>query len=693
MRAVVIISATLVFFLPLPALPQLPDHHQLIEELIEELTVTDAPGIDPTIIYDDLIYFLQYPLDINTAEAGDLRKLHFINELQIANLTEYRQKHGEFLTIYELQYIDGFSQDDIRKIMPFISIGEITPALAVSPSAVLKYGRHQFFLRFQQILEEQRGYSPITDSALAARPNSRYLGSPLKIYNRYQFSYRNQVQAGFVAEKDAGEEFFRGSNRRGFDYYTLHLQINDIGRVKTLAIGDFQTGFGQGLVLWSGLAFGKSANTLNIRKNARGIQKYSSTDENKFFRGAGLTYRLSGSTEGSLFVSRKKIDAGVSVTDEDGRILEVSSLRNTGLHATPSQVAGKNVLGETILGSNISYNHRSFRVGATAVLLEYDAVLNPPERVHNQFDFRGSRNINGGLDYQFSLGPVRFFGEGALSSSRGTALIGGAMTNLSSKISVSALYRNYARNYHAYFSNGFRENTRTANEEGFYLGTLIHPFRRLKLSAYFDFFSFPWMRYGAHAPSAGFEYFLQLDFNQSGNMHMYLNLRHKGKPVNAPAGETVVRELHDAGASRLRYHINYFVSPVLEFRNRVELSQYKREHLSPERGFLLYQDILYKPLKLPFSFAFRYAVFETDTYNARLYAYENDVLYAFSIPAYYDRGFRTYLLTQYSVGETVDLWIRYALTKLPGRESIGSGLNEISGDARSQIKAQVRLRF
>ncbi len=697
MRKTLLISVIFIFILVPVLHGQQPDHQHIIEELIgelvEELTVMEMPGIDPGMLYEELLYYARYPIDINTAFAEELENLPFINELQIANLAEYRRAYGDLVTVHELLYIEGFSQDDIRKILPFITVGETIDSYDLTPTRVLRHGRHQYFLRFQQILQEQRGYSAITDSALAASPNSRYLGSPLKIYNRYQFSYRNQVQAGLVAEKDAGEEFLKGSNPYGFDYHTFHLQVSDIRRLKTLALGDFQAGFGQGLVLWSGLSLGKSSNTLGIRKNARGIQKYSSTDENMFMRGAGATYRFTESTEVSLFASRKKIDAGVSVTDDDGTILEVSSLRNTGLHATPSQNAGKNVLGETIIGGNMTYNHRVFKIGATAVALEYDAVLNPPERIYNQYDFRGSRNVNGGIDYQFSLGRVRLFGEGAISSSGGTALLSGAMSNLSSKISVSAVYRNYSRDYHAYFSGGLRENTRTANEKGFYMGTLFHPVRRFRISAYVDLYSFPWLRYGAWAPSSGVEYFLQGDFNHSPNLHMYLSFRHKTKPVNAPAGETAVRQLYDAGTTRLRYHISYSASSTLELRNRVELSQFKREDISPERGYLLYQDILYKPAFLPLSFAFRYALFETGSYNARIYAYENDVLYAFSIPAYFDKGFRTYLLAQYTAGETLDIWLRYSVTRLPGRETLGSGLNEISGDTRSEIKAQVRVRF
>jgi hypothetical protein len=694
MKQILIAPVILCAFFLLPDLHcQQPSHHQLIEELLGELMDTYIPDMDPSVIYDDLLYYTVHPLNINTSGAAELAGLHFIDELRINNLLDYRRAHGYFMSVYELLYVDGFTAEDLRKLMPFITVGEPVTAFALTPSSILRQGNHQVFLRLQQVLQKQRGYLPISDSAFARNPNSRYPGSPLKIYNRYQFNHGRRIQAGFVAEKDQGEEFFRGSNPRGFDYHTVHLQVNDAGKFKTIALGDFQAGFGQGLVLWSGLAFGKSASTLNIRKSARGIQKYSSTDENMFFRGAGVTYRLTRSTESSFFLSRKKVDAAVSATGPDGKVLEVSSLQTTGLHATPSQLAGRKSLGETVMGGNVSYNHDLFRVGATVAALKYDAVLNPPVRIYNQFEFRGSRNLNGGADYQFAVGPVRFFGEGAVSSNGGTALLTGGMANLSSKMSVSALYRNYARDYHALFGDGFRENTRTSNEKGFYLGTLLHLAPRWKLSAYVDFFSFPWMRYNAWAPSSGSEYFIQLDFNYSAILKMYASFRHKDKPLNSPAGANNIRVLYDAGTSRLRYHTSCFISPVVELRNRLELSRYTREDISPERGMLLYQDILYKPRIAPFSLAFRFAAYRTDSYNARFYAYENDVLYAFSIPAYYDNGYRTYLLGQYSAGNVLDIWIKYGLTKLPGRESMGSGLNEIAGDARSELKAQVRVRF
>ena len=59
----------------------------------------------------------------------------------------------------------------------------------------------------------------------------------------------------FTGEKDAGEEFFQGSQKNGFDFYSAHLFVQGFGTIKQLAIGDFQAQFGQGLTFWSGLAF------------------------------------------------------------------------------------------------------------------------------------------------------------------------------------------------------------------------------------------------------------------------------------------------------------------------------------------------------------------------------------------------------------------------------------------------------
>ena len=86
-------------------------------------------------------------------------------------------------------------------------------------------------------------------------------------------------------------------------------------------------------------------------------------------------------------------------------------------------------------------------------------------------------------------------------------------------------------------------------------------------------------------------------------------------------------------------------------------------------------------------------MFDTESYFSRIYNYEHDVLYSFSIPSFFDRGIRTYLNARWEIGRHVDLWFKYALTCYRDRETIGSGLNEIEGNRKSELRMQLRLKF
>ena len=665
-----------------------------LEEIIEEIAANTGEDVDLSVIADDLYFLWENPLDVNTASREDLGRIFLLNEFQINNLLNYVRNFGPVYSIYELRFIEGFTAELVIKVSPFFTIGQRLPEMQLSTRNILNYGKHQLYSRVQRVLEEQKGYSAISDSAISVSPNSRYLGSPFKIYNRYQFSYRNRVFWGITAEKDAGEEFFNGNNPYGFDYYSAHLFIRGSGKVKRVALGDFHVRFGQGLVLWPGFSTGKSNDILGIKKNPRGIVRYASTDENIFMRGAGATVGIGRKTELSVFFSSKKIDASVSKRDSiTNEITEVSSLQTTGLHATPSQTGNKNVLGETMAGANISWKGNTFRIGMTGVYYQYATPLVPAERIYNQFEFSGKRNYNAGIDYQLNFRNLHFFGEGAVSRSGGNAFLNGLLANAGPRVSFAALYRSYSRDYHVYFSNAFGENTRNTNENGFYTGIVLLPYPGWKISAYYDIFAFNWLRFGAYTPTTGSDYLVQAEFNPSGNVSMNFRIKQKNKLLNSPVQEPLIRQTEEVINTGYRYQINYRVLPALELRNRLEYVVFKKESSSSENGFLIYQDVIYRSATLPLSLTFRYAIFETDSYNARMYAYENDVLYAFSVPAYYDKGMRTYLVMSYSFPKGLDVWFRIAQTHLPGVNTIGSDLNEIEGNSRTEIKLQIRITF
>jgi len=128
-------------------------------------------------------------------------------------------------------------------------------------------------------------------------------------------------------------------------------------------------------------------------------------------------------------------------------------------------------------------------------------------------------------------------------------------------------------------------------------------------------------------------------------------------------------------------------------RNREELAAYELEGSNPEKGFLSFLDFLYRPLLKPYSGILRLQYFETGGYDTRIYAYENDGLYGYSIPAFYDKGYRYYLTVNYNMTKKFSAWLRWAQTIYRDKDRIGSGLDEIRGNRRSEIKLQLRYIF
>ncbi len=664
---------------------------QVIEELIENLASTTDEEIDYTTLFNDLNYYADYPLNLNTATYEDLEKLHLLNDFQIKSLQKYIHDNGQLLSLYELSYVFGYTDELIQQILPFVTLETEELPAPITLKKNLKYGRHELLIRSQRILEQQKGYIPLSDSALADNPGkAHYTGSPYKVYSRYRFNYSKRVYAGITAEKDAGEEFFRGSNPGGFDFYSAYLQLNDMGPLKSLIIGDFHVQTGQGLTLWSGLSFGKSSNAIDIRKKAQGIRRNTAADENLFFRGTAATFE-SGNFEFTGFVSRKKRDANLTDTLDNSKKV-YSSLLETGYHSTPAELTDEKQLEETTVGAHITYRSKFIETGITLVNCRFDGLLQPDKQIYNQFDFTGNRLTNFGIDYHTGGEKWQFFGETSYGNG-GTGTLAGITLYPHPQAFFSAYYRNYNKRYAALYSSALSESSKNCNEKGLYLGTEIHPYKGWKITAYFDNFKFPWLKYHVSSPSSGNEYFLQINFDPTAAVGMNVRFRRQLKPENTGSGEKLVQSPEDISTKRVRYHIFYSVSENIVMKDRLEWCEIKKENNKISNGWLIYHDINWKFSDCPLSLSFRYAMFDTDDYDARIYAYENDVLNAFSVPAYYYRGTRVYGLLKYEITKSVDIWLRYAMTNYTNQNKIGSGLTEINGNTKSELKVQLRIKL
>lgn len=663
-----------------------------IEDEIESTTEAFDEELDFTEFFEILEKLKNDPINLNHTNYAELSQLPFLTEIQIFNILNHIKKYGQLIAIYEIQAIDGLDQRTIERILPYIYVSSTITKRKTSLRNIVNEGKHQTFIRHTRILQEQEGFSYISPEDYALNPNSRYLGSPDRIFLRHRFTWYNSLSAGFTAEKDPGEEFFKGSQKRGFDYYSGHFWMRDIGPFKTLAIGDYHLFFGQGLGLWTGFGFRKSTEISSLRRVGRGIMPYRSADENRFLRGVAASVEFKG-FELYAFFSKKNIDANLIASADtlDGEEFYISSLTATGLHRTPNELAKRNVLGETLYGTRLEYKTNTFQVGSTAYLMSFEHGLSRSLSEYNKFEFNGRVLSIVSADYNYVYRNFNVFGEIARSDNGGIALTQGILLAPSKNVSLALNYRNLQKNYQSLYTSAFAENSKVANEQGVYTAIEARISPKIRFNAYADYFKHPWLRYRVDGPSYGHDYLAQISYRHSRNANFYIRYRQKNKFINSSNEPINVLDLTSRNSYRI--HAQYSVSESVVFKSRVEFLTFKVGENATRNGFLIYQDVTYRPKNSPLDLTFRYALFDTDTYDERIYAYENDVLYAFSIPAYYYRGSRAYVLVKYSLGRNIDLWIRYAQTFYDNRTSVGSGMDAVNGRLRSEIKTQIRFKF
>ncbi len=296
------------------------------------------------------------------------------------------------------------------------------------------------------------------------------------------------------------------------------------------------------------------------------------------------------------------------------------------------------------------------------------------------------------MDFGYTYRNAHFFGELAMDKMGNKALLGGVMISVDPRLAISMLYRNIAPAYQAINGNAFTESTQPSNEKGIFAGANFQLTNAWRLDAFVDFYHFPWIKYLVDAPGGGVAYNLQLGYKPDKKLDSYLRYRQETKQGNMSNNQTVLNFLEPVNRKNLRLHLSYKVSPAITLRKRTEMS-WVRQQAIKENGYLLYTDIIYQRPSSRVSLIGRAQYFETDSYFSRLYAYENDVLYAYSIPVFYDKGYRYYFLAKVALTAKVDCWMRWGQVFFPDKQKIGTGPDEINGNRRSELRVQIRIFF
>ena len=670
----------LTFFYVPNALGQIDSLLYTYQDAIENAVSNNGDAaFDYDTEFEYLQDFIRKPLNINRATAAEFAKLRLLSGEQIAAVINHRQKHGNYVDLIELQTVLPLVL--IKKILPFIMCeGDFTD-FQIPVNQWFRKGKSTFFTRYERRLEQAKGYKKSGEEG-------GFMGDANKFYARYRYAFGSRLSYGFTIEKDAGERF----RKLGFDYNSFHFQISDAHKVfKTIVLGDFTVSLGQGLIHENGFALGKSALVLGIEKDAPPVHFYTSANEANFLRGIAATLKIGQNTEGSLFASYRQRDGNVISEPTDKEAI-VSALQSSGLHRTKSELNDQNAVGLSTFGGTVQRRFRRFSMGFNAVFNQFDGTVKPTDKPYNLYAFQGKQLLNFSTNYKTTFRNIHLFGETALSDNGGLATLNGLLIGLDKRLSMSILQRFFTKNYQALNAQPFAESSRAQDENGLYLGVEFKPYRHLITEFYADFWQHQRLKFQVDAPSFGREFYGKITYKRK-NTEGSLLIRNKLKQENSTRPDSLkTNALTDKMRTQIRFQLNNKINPKLELRNRVEFVNYNDDNGS-SNGFLIWQDVIFKLENYPLSISSRLAFFDTKDYNSAIYAFENDVLHSFTVLPYYFKGSRFYVNASYRIFKNSYAEIRFARTYLANKKSFGSGLDEIEGDTRTDVKVQFRTSF
>ena len=677
------------FYIALSAQTIRESDGKVIADIMERLIENTESTVDYTDLQDQLENYIQHKLNINTATQQDFQKLLFLSDQTIDAIIKHRIQFGDFLSIYELQSIESIDENTLYLLTYFLNVDEGITQNNLPFFKKIAMGKNVLFALHENEFKQRAGY----DKSLSKQGKEHYFGSPYRYVLKYRFTFSNSLSYGFTGEKDMGEQFFQGAQKVGFDFNSFYLMLKNQYHFKTIALGDFQANFGQGLTFGTGISARKSAYVMNARRNFENIRAYHSLNENEFLRGTAFTYQIK-SVEFTGIFSYKYISTNYREADTLSNFdNNFSSIQLTGLHRTSSEILNKDNVLQGIYGGHIKYAGANYDFGFTAVNTFYDHSFQPGNKPYQLYNFNGRYLSNFGVDYNFYLRNINFFGEFSSSSNIAFALVSGMTIPLHQTFDMVVLYRNYAKNYQTTFNNPFAENSDGRNEEGFYTGISFKPNALWAVNSYVDMYRSSWLRYLVDAPSHGVDFLAELQFNPSKSSQFYVRFKNEVKNINTPTNVEVVNYLIEASKKIIRLNANYKISQTLAAVSRFEVSQYEDLFLGNKTGTLIFQDLIYTTELKELQFSGRIAVFSIEDYTARIYANETDVLNQYSVPLYQNSGVRYYLVVHYRFTKKVDAWVKYSQTTYNNVNTISSGLQQINGNILSDLRVQLRWSF
>lgn len=590
---------------------------------------------------EELSRLISSPLSLNDVSRETLEMYPFFSDQQIAELMEYIYDFGPLQSIYELQYLKSFDKETIYYCLPFVVVKPPQEHQILNVKNCFKTAERTFLSAAGASLQLKQGYL-----------DSTYLGKPWQAKIKYK-AVQEHYSFAFTAEKDEGEPFDFKYNK-GFDFYSAHVALYDVGWCKKLIIGDYKASFGQGLVLHSTASYGLSNQLIGFSLRQNQLLAYTSCSESGYFRGIGACFGTQ-KLQVSLLSSHTYYNA------------------NENLHRSLQEIEKRYSTSQPVFGGHLLWNNSNWKAGICFI-----------ENWKN-------RSWNTGIHYRWHTGIFYLAGELAINQLKSLAFIQHIYFKPYDNLTVSLLLRYYGRFYKASFGNAYAQGD-GSNEGGLVSAFNYQINKSSSINTQIDTYTFPYPTTSCNQAFYGYKIKMQYDYKPS-IFHTFLaRWQHQRKASDSTLNNYRVTAV--AYYTKHSFSICYTgqLSPCFRIKTFVAANLLCKAK-QPTYGVLLYQDFLFSSNKKVFNTNLRLVLFDIPDYNNRIYCYDPGLLYQINSSAYYGQGARIIYIAKYQ--PIPRLWLQASLshTFYTDRNHIGSTHDLIQGCRKSAIQVLLQYQF